>query len=364
MEVKVYNSFNAIPDDVAHQWSYPQQPNFFLSLDWYVCLYETALNTTADPKIYCLLNDDSEPLGLLCCARPHGKNELLGMTNFYTMEYAPIVFSKDTSIATVSEKIFQYIRSETPKTHLIDFRLVEKSSLDDAKLEMSLQKNGFSVDSFFMYDNWFLEPCGRDFDSYYESRSSRLRNTIKRKEKKLAKSHEYTIALHTDLGPALNKAITDYVGIYNKSWKNPEPFPEFIPRLVKTAAKLGILRLGVLYIGDEAAAAQLWITTPEKALIYKLAYDEKYSNFSAGSILSREMFRQAIDDDQVKEIDYGVGSENYKKEWMESVRRLNGLRALNMHTLKGFSLFSLEKTLKQSKKLAKSISSRSIRSLT
>ena len=194
-----------------------------------------------------------------------------------------------------------------------------------------------------MYDNWFLDVSDDDFDAYYAGRSSRLRNTIKRKEKKLQKLHGYNIELFVEPGPGLDKAIDDYVSVYNSSWKNPEPFPDFSRNLIELCARLGLLRLGILYIESRPAAAQLWITTADKALIYKLAYDSEYGEFSAGSILSREMFRRAIDIDNVREIDYGVGSENYKRDWMDSVRTLHGMVAFNTGTMGGLALSLVER---------------------
>jgi hypothetical protein len=220
-----------------------------------------------------------------------------------------------------------------------------------AHLKESFRKRGFHVTSFFMYENWYIELSGRNFDSYFSGRSSKLRNTITRKEKKLKRSHQYEIEIHTKQGPQLTKATADYVAIYNMSWKNPEPFPDFIPRLIAISSGLGILRLGILYIDAKPAAAQLWITTNSKALIYKLAYSEIFSEFSPGSILSREMFRQAIDVDCAKEIDYGVGSDNYKKDWMEAVREIDGMQAFNMRTIAGLSLSARDSI----KSLAKNI---------
>src|SRR5438132_2726210 len=109
--------------------------------------------------------------------------------------------------------------------------------------------------------------------------------------------------------------LRDFITVYNCSWKRPEPFPEFIPMLVAECAKLGILRLGMLYVDEKPAAGQLWINTDKKTTIYKLAYDEEYRASGVGSILSREMFRVAIDEDHADEIDYGIGSEPYKREW-------------------------------------------------
>jgi CelD/BcsL family acetyltransferase involved in cellulose biosynthesis len=138
--------------------------------------------------------------------------------------------------------------------------------------------------------------------------------------------------------------IQDFVAVYATSWKRPEPYPEFIPALAQMCASLGILRLGTLYVDGEPAASQLWITMAKKALIYKLAYKDRFRDFSVGSILSLELFRQAIDEDRVEEIDYGVGSEPYKKDWMEDKRQLYGLAAFNLRTISGLALAGLEKT--------------------
>ena len=79
-------------------------------------------------------------------------------------------------------------------------------------------------------------------------------------------------------------------------------------------------------------------------MIYKLAYDEKFGHLGVGSILSRELFRIALDEDHVDEIDYGVGSEPYKKDWMTAVRQIRGLEANNLKTSKGLLLAAWAET--------------------
>jgi len=45
----------------------------------------------------------------------------------------------------------------------------------------------------------------------------------------------------------------------------------------------------------------------------------------------------------VREIDYGVGSENYKKDWMNSVREIGGIEAFNTRTAPGLWLAFVQK---------------------
>lgn len=295
--------------------------------------------------------DNEELSGVLFCCVVKGKRHLQAMSNFYTQDYALISVSNEISNSEIMSHIFSYMKDEKPKWNKIDLKFVMKSFVDNSHILTALRNNSFYAENYFMYQNWYLSLENRDFEQYYSERPSKLKNTIKRKEKKLAKEYGYEIKIFTQLGNDLDQAIQEYTNIYNKSWKNPEPFQAFTPELIKCAAELGILRLGVIYVEGNAAAAQIWITTKVKTLIYKLACDERYGKLSAGSILSRELFRVAIDEDKVKEIDYGVGSEPYKRDWMESVRELHGICALNMLTPYGIFVTTVDKAKYQLKSL-------------
>ena len=78
----------------------------------------------------------------------------------------------------------------------------------------------------------------------------------------------------------LEKGIADYEAVYNSSWKVPEPYPRFINGLLRTGAEQGWLRLGVAYMDDTPAAAQIWIVAEGIASIYKIAYDERFAKHS------------------------------------------------------------------------------------
>jgi CelD/BcsL family acetyltransferase involved in cellulose biosynthesis len=139
-----------------------------------------------------------------------------------------------------------------------------------------------------------------------------------------------------DLRRDFHEPIIDaYERIYALSWKDGEEFPRFIREMCRTAAELGILRMGVLHVDDVPAAAQLWLLSNGKAVIYKLAYDEAFRDYSVGSILTRDMMKYVIEGDSVGEIDYGIGSEHYKADWMTEKRSIMGLEAFNMRNLAG-----------------------------
>ena len=134
----------------------------------------------------------------------------------------------------------------------------------------------------------------------------------------------------------LQAGMDDYERIYNASWRDhPEPYPEFMRGLATIAAEQGWLRLGILYVDNEPAAAQFWITHAGVASIYKICYDERFGKLSLGTILTARMMEYALDVDKVSEVDYLSGDDEYKSQWMSHRRERWGLMAFNPRSIRG-----------------------------
>jgi hypothetical protein len=190
------------------------------------------------------------------------------------------------------------------------------------------------VQSYFCFGNWYLQVRGRTYAEYFETLPSQVKNTIKRKKRQLEKLAKVRIVLHRD-ETSLDEALRAYEQIYAVSWKVPEPYPKFIPGLCRTCAEAGWLRLGVIYVDDQPAAAQIWIVNAGIAAIYKLAYDERFAKLSAGSILTAHLMEHVIDVDKVHEVDYLTGDDTYKRDWMSDRRERWGIMAFNLRTPRG-----------------------------
>lgn len=357
MVVRVFTSFGELPADVRQALSHPAQPNFFVSLDWFEVLYQTSLQATLEPRIYVLFDDARQQVQCaLFCGRDKARagRVLVSLGNFYTQEYLPSFPHEGVQRRDAIAQLARFIAAERPRWDSVRLGLVKTDAPEFAWLLEALRDQGFGIETFFQYENWHLPvAAGTSFAGYFAERPSQLRNTITRRQKKLEKAHKFEIRLARghDSDSDFAALARDFVAIYEASWKNPEPFPEFIPSLVARCAALGILRLGVLYVEGQPAASQLWVTAGGKTLIYKLAYDERYAEFGVGSILSKELFRIAIDEDRVREIDYGVGSEPYKKDWMLAARRLEGIEAHNRRSLRGLVQLSLAGARRQARRV-------------
>jgi CelD/BcsL family acetyltransferase involved in cellulose biosynthesis len=102
-------------------------------------------------------------------------------------------------------------------------------------------------------------------------------------------------------------------------------------------AERGWLRLGIAYYDDVPVAAQLWIVSHGRAVIYKLAHDEDVARLSVGTVLTAFLMAHVLDVDQVREVDYLIGDDVYKKDWMSHRRERWGIVAYNPRSPAGLA---------------------------
>jgi len=193
---------------------------------------------------------------------------------------------------------------------------------------------GFKAKPFFGWGNWYEDVAGRTYQDYLSARPSSLTNTGKRKLAVLQKSSRVSFRIHRP-GEALEPFIADYEDVRRQSWQQAEPFPLFIPELIRFADSLGVLRMGILKIDGENAAAQFWIVWKKRALIFKLAYVDKLRSHSPGTLLTMNMLEHIFENDKPSEIDFGRGDDEYKKLWVSTRRERFGIEAVNPRTVRG-----------------------------
>ena len=201
-------------------------------------------------------------------------------------------------------------------------------------LASALRHAGWSVWPYFCFGSWYLPATGLTGESYLRLLPKKQRHTLRRMPERIEASCRREDRLYRD-DDGLEQGIADYVEIYDASWRHPEQFPDFMPSLIRTAAAEGWLRLLIVRLDGEPAAAQLWFVWNRKAYIYKIAYKEKFSEYSIGSVATFAMMARVLDEEDVDEVDYLSGDDDYKRTWMSDRREYQGLSAYNRATLKG-----------------------------
>ena len=203
--------------------------------------------------------------------------------------------------------------------HIVCDRLPEEHGQARA-LAHAFREGGWLTQSSSHDENHILELGGRDFTQYWASRPGRMRTTLKRKQGRI----------ETDILTSFDpKAWQTYTAIYAESWKPVEERADLLEDFAATEASSGHLRLGIARHEGEAVAAQFWTVEDDTAYIHKLAHTPSGGALSAGTVLSAAMFRHAIDVDGVRAIDFGTGSDAYKRDWMETCRLRYRVEAWN-----------------------------------
>lgn len=310
----------------------PSEPH--VSLAWFALLTSTAL-----PVGVTTLHLEVETAKGATCILPvmrlpKSPWRLEALQTFYSPIYGPVQDAiPEIRSLTLA---FRTLRRGVPAaTAVIDLSPLAAEAPFIGIATQALQDSGWLVDRYFRFGNWYAPIETASFEAFMQARPSRLRNTLNRTRKKVQRAGATTTLIKDADGDRLEAAISDFVAVYNKSWKRPEPFPEFIPALCRLAAERGWLRLGLIHHQEKPVAGQIWLVSGGRAQIVKLAHDNDWTQGSIGTLLTAELMRHVIESDMVKEIDYLIGDDAYKQDWMPLRRERHGLIAFNPRSLRG-----------------------------
>lgn len=324
--------FAELPVDVRNAFRQAETHSIEQGYDWYLNLINTVYPGDSGIRVFVLSVDNQ-----ICVVLPvrivqeSGTVVVEALANYYTSLYQPYIAEQ----ATVEDiaVLFRAVLVDCPHAYKFTFAPLNTQCLGYAKLKEAMSNAGLVPFSYFCFGNWYLE-ANKTWSEYLEKRPSQLRHTITRKAKNFQRLNGELELIQTP--DRLEYGIEAYQRVYGTSWKVPEPYPCFMPGLIRMLEKNGWLRLGIATLDGKPVAAQVWIVAYGRAYIYKLAYDEGYKSLSAGSLLSAMLMKHVLDLDKVSEVDYLTGDDAYKAAWMSDRRERWGLVAYNQKTARGF----------------------------
>jgi len=344
-----YREFSLTEFINQYENSMPKAELFEQTLPWLTATQEFMLRANEQVIVHCLFQENKAQESALILAWPlvHNtspKPNISSLASFYSSVAEPIFFIEPSKQSLQS--LLTFITKSHPwqTMHLGPFTENRKVDRGITKVNITeVLTQYFPYQQTFSKTDNFYQQGILDYASYYQQRPSQLKNTIRRRAKKLVKSYQYRTEVITKLS-SFQQAFTAYKDIYQQSWKADEFSFEFIEKVCLTALAENKLRLGLLYVNDEPAAAQLWFLQAAidsdkvehiTASIFKLAYTPKYQGFSVGSILSLALSEHVIDQDNVSCIEFGMGSESYKKDWLNESKIRKSYQIFNPDGIDG-----------------------------
>jgi CelD/BcsL family acetyltransferase involved in cellulose biosynthesis len=336
--VDVFTHPDALPDDVRQFMDRAEVHNIEFGFAWYRNLVATVFPQHNGVRLYALRRD-GKIVAVMPLRAERGRFawRVSSLSNFYTTLYEPVLAPSLKAVDLMP--LLGAVRRDFPRLASLTLTPMAPGSHAHLVLLEALANDRWLPFEFFAFGNWY-EPVKTNWTGYLAARGGTLRSTIKRMGKKFAADGG---VLEVVTRPEnLAEAIAAYEKVYAASWKNPEPFPGFMPGLLRTCAEKGTLRLGLAWLNGHAIAAQAWIVSHGKAEIYKVAYDQAYKAYAPGTLVTATLMEHVIEIDRVSEIDYLMGDDPYKKTWMSNRRERWGIVAYNLRSLPGMAGLAYE----------------------
>lgn len=334
IEVAAYRSIDDLPRAATDLMAAQSQNDIEASPGWFRNLQSTVFPD--DPGVrYWLVRRDGDYLAILPIR--YAKQRIEALANFYTSLYQP-AFAKKIGFDDLAVLLHRAAR-EQGGTHEMRFAPMDRDSPAYRHLLAALRRIDWVPFPYFCFGNWTLR-VDSDWPTYLAKRPGAVRSTLRRMAKKFAAAGGTLEIVGTP--EHLENAIAAYVEVYAASWKVPEPYPDFMPGLIRLLAAQGALRLGIAKLAGRPIAVQLWIVQGERAAIYKLAHREDCVEHAAGTLLTAHLMEHVIAIDKVREVDYLIGDDDYKKNWMNQRRERWGIVAYNPKTAFGMTLLLRE----------------------
>ncbi len=328
--------FRRLPSGLACAFDNSLPDGFFALPAWYDLMARHGVPQATEIRVY---TDERPASATALLAQTtigdDGRN-LASSTNAHSLEYG-ILHAPGADLDTGLAAILSEILAERPQWDCLSLSELDPREPSYAALVGAFRRAGLLVESCFSSGTWYEETAGLSFRDYVAARPSKLRNTWRRKRRKLARGNRLTTSFFGDDND-LDRGVADYETVYAASWKPSELFPDFVPTLIRLAGKLRALRLGIYHLDGQPAAAQFWIVWNGRAVICKLAHDKRFDGLSLGTLLTMEMFERVLTDDRPQEISLGRGDDPYKKLWLPKRRERWGITAANPRTWRGLRL--------------------------
>jgi len=312
MKFECYSDWDQLPSSATALFEQAEKISIFFSRPWFASVAVATRGHDQTMALACVVAGN-KVMAILPLMKSTGKTGY-SIKHRYTSLYGLLLADDDQQqvLACLAQGL-----SQLPLNGL----LLEPVADDDRNLmglQRAMEMAGFNCSHAFRHYSWIYRVQGQSFEDYMAARPARLRNTISRKQRKLARDHGYDIRLFT--GDDVPQAMSDYYAVDSASWKANEQNVDFMDDIVASFTRAGWTRLAILYIKGQPAAAQLWFVHHGKANIFRLSYDQAWKPYSPGSILTRFLVEYVIDIDNVGEIDFLVGNEAYKQDWMSDRR--------------------------------------------
>ncbi len=259
---------------------------------------------------------------------PFRSLEFLG-TGFVGSDYLDLIVRHGREEEAL-DALERFLRGER---QMLEMSQVQRGNSFASRLAARLAGGGWTLASRVSGVCPYVSLAGHTRDSYLASLGSQHRYNYQRRLKNLSRNFAVRFAAAT-VEPEREKALNLLLHLHELRWRQRgEASDAFhLPALVRfhqeftrMALERGWLRLFVLWLNDQPAAAIYGLRFGPTFSFYQSGFDPAFSRFSVGLVTMGMAIEHAIDEGAA-EYDMLHGAEEYKFHWARDVRELERLQ--------------------------------------
>jgi CelD/BcsL family acetyltransferase involved in cellulose biosynthesis len=340
IDVHVYPDLGALPEAVSAFLAKFAARSFFLSAEWFRIVSQTAGAAAEQPRLYAA-QAGGRVLAVLIVRERRAAGPLKtrlvaspsrGLDAFI---YGPLLDAGEEGEAGIRAILGAMLRA-APPVHIFRFECLDTRSTEYRLLLDALHARRMLIRTFAdPFSTYWENVEGLTLDAYLERRTPEMREFIARQTGALASRARFELVTG---GANLAPALIDYALIDLQSWKSQEPYPNCLAQLLDTVARRGMLRLGLLYVDDKPAAAQIWIVGAGRATMWRSRFARQFALLSVGTALTFEMIRHVLLTDKARILEFGPGDDPGRQEWLGERCERIGFTAFNTRSAKGLAV--------------------------
>jgi hypothetical protein len=217
--IEPYQSLGELPADAEPLFD--AATTFFSSRAWWEAVLAHAIPPGAQPRLLLVRSNGGAAALFPMLLDPAGGG-FRTLTTPYTCLYEPLIASGRTD-RTASFLAFARFCRSFPMTRLDALNQVTESDMSRGGKQAHL-----AVARFHHFGAWHENVANLDWDTYLARRPGALRETIRRRVRRAERlaSADFRLFRGTD---NLAAGIIAFETVYARSWKEPEPYPNFNP---------------------------------------------------------------------------------------------------------------------------------------
>ena len=166
------------------------------------------------------------------------------------------------------------------------------------------------------------------WDDYYATISPKWRSAHRRAAKKAGAAGRVGFEFHKPGPDQFGRLMGRFVDVEAQNWKGRrgtalrtnDSLHAFFQKYGMLASRRGILRLGVLRIGDDPVAGHFGVDYAGRHWVLKIGFDERFAACSPGILLMYKMLERAFDE-KLDAFEFLGSNETWIRIWNHKTRK-------------------------------------------